>query len=157
MLVGENGVGRRSLARALGFALPRLHRPLAVEYAGPFVFPPPEFLENRRFYRALITTSMECDDLLLLQDATRRTSAFPPGFARIFNRRVWGVVTKTDRADADVPRAQRFLQSAGLQNCYAVSTVTNANGGTGGAGGTGAEGITTLRELRAALFPHMSV
>lgn len=77
MLVGENGVGRRSLARALGFALPRLHRPLAVEYAGPFVFPPPEFLENRRFYRALITTSMECDDLLLLQDAARRTSVFP--------------------------------------------------------------------------------
>jgi len=87
---------------------------------------------------------------VLLQAPPRRTSAFPPGFARIFNRRVWGVVTKTDSAQADVPRAQRFLQSAGLQKYYAVSTVADANSGTG------KEGVATLCDLRTALFPHMS-
>ena len=143
MLIGENGVGRRSLARALGFALLPLQRPMAVEYAGPFVFPPPEFLENRRFYRALITTSMECGVLLLLQDATRRTSVFPPGFARIFNRRVIGVVTKTDSPDADPVRARRFLQNAGLQCCHAISVEGNAP----------AEATEALHALRAELFP----
>lgn len=49
MLMGERGVGRRTVARLLGCTVPDLRRTMAVEYAGEFVFPPPEFLENRRF------------------------------------------------------------------------------------------------------------
>lgn len=142
MLMGENGAGRRSLVHALGFATLPLRRPMAVEYAGPFVFPPPEFLENRRFYRALITTATMCDILLFLQDATRRISAFPPGFARIFTCRILGVITKADSPQADIPRSQRFLQHAGLHNSYAVSVVAAAD----------QESAQALLFLRAQLF-----
>ena len=76
MLMGERGVGRRTLARLLDCTVPYLRRPMAVEYAGEFVFPPSEFLENRRFYRALITLAAECSAILAVQDATRATSAF---------------------------------------------------------------------------------
>ena len=126
MLIGEHGVGRRSLVHALGFAPPAGLCPLAVEYAGPFVLPPPEFMENRRFYRALITSAMECRILVFVQDATRPTSVFPPGFARIFNRTVVGVMTKTDMETANIARAQRFLLSAGTAQAIALSSVTAA-------------------------------
>ncbi|MBI5520486.1 MAG: ethanolamine utilization protein EutP [Desulfovibrio sp.] len=126
MLMGERGAGRHSLVHALGGSATGGLLSLAVEYAGPFVLPPAEFLENRRFYRALITASMECGAVLFVQDATRATSAFPPGFARLYNRGVLGVITKTDRRDADVDRATRFLRNAGLApgQIIAVSAIT---------------------------------
>ena len=139
MLLGERGAGRRSLARALGHAPAFMPQPMAVEFAGRFVIPPPEFLENRRFYRALITVSMDCGTLLFVQDATRRTSAFPPGFARIFNRHVAGIITKTDMPEASIERATRFLNNAGLQNIYAISALSG-------------EGLDTLRQDVPALF-----
>lgn len=121
MLIGEHGVGRRSLVHALGFAPPAGLCPLAVEYAGPFVLPPPEFMENRRFYRALITSAMECRTLVFVQDATRPNSVFPPGFARTFNQRVLGLITKPDSPKANTARAERFLTSAGLQAIHTVN------------------------------------
>lgn len=126
MLMGERGVGRRTVARLLGCTVPDLRRAMAVEYAGEFVFPPPEFLENRRFYHALITLGTECAVILFVQDATRPTSAFPPGFARIFNRTVIGVITKTDMDTASTERARRFLQSAGTTRIAALSSVSLA-------------------------------
>ena len=139
MLLGERGAGRRSLARALGHAPAFMPQPMAVEFAGRFVIPPPEFLENRRFYRALITVSMDCGTLLFVQDATRRTAAFPPGFARIFNRHVAGIITKTDMPEASIERATRFLNNAGLQNIYAISAL-------------GGDGLDTLRQKEPTLF-----
>ena len=139
MLLGERGAGRRSLARALGYAPAFMPQPMAVEFAGRFVIPPPEFLENRRFYRALITVSVDCGTLLFIQDATRRTSAFPPGFARIFNRHVAGIITKTDVPEASIERATRFLNNAGLQNIYAISAVSG-------------EGLDSLRQKEPTLF-----
>ena len=139
MIMGERGAGRRSLARALGQAPVFMPQPLAVEYAGRFIIPPPEFLENRRFYRALITTAADCDSQLFIQDAARRTSAFPPGLARIFNRHVIGIITKTDLPDASLDRAARFLHNAGLQKTYALSVVSG-------------EGMDTLRPNEPARF-----
>ncbi|CAK7058037.1 MAG: Propanediol utilization protein PduV [Desulfovibrio sp.] len=139
MIMGERGAGRRSLARALGQAPAFMPQPMAVEYAGRFVVPPPEFLENRRFYRALITTAADCRCLLFVQDASRRTSAFPPGLARIFNRHVIGIITKIDLPDASPDRAARFLHQAGLQAVYALSTASG-------------EGLDSLRSCEPALF-----
>ena len=127
MLIGEHGVGRRSLVHALGFAPPAGLCPLAVEYAGPFVLPPPEFMENRRFYRALITSAMECRILVFVQDATRQSSVFPPGFARTFNQRVLGLITKPDSPKANTARAGRFLASAGLQTIHTVNILEGAD------------------------------
>lgn len=126
MLMGERGVGRRTVARQLGCTATDLRRAMAVEYAGNFVFPPPEFLENRRFYCALITLATECSAILAVQDATRTTSAFPPGFARIFNRTVIGVITKTDLPTANIERARRFLHSAGTNQIVVFSAATGA-------------------------------
>jgi ethanolamine utilization protein EutP len=88
---------------------------MAVEYCGPFINTPGEFLENRRFYPALITTAAECDIVLMLVNATHNTSLIPPQFASMFNRAVLGVVTCADAPRVDVERARRFLLSAGVR------------------------------------------
>jgi ethanolamine utilization protein EutP len=124
MLIGETGAGKSSLISALSGEHFVSRRPMALEFCGPFINTPGEFLENRRFYHALITTAADCEILLMVQDATRRTSVFPPQFAPIFNRTVLGVVTNTDAPDANPERAERFLHSAGAREMYRVSTAT---------------------------------
>jgi ethanolamine utilization protein EutP len=124
MLIGETGAGKRSLIRALsGEALPpRL--PMSVEFHGPFINTPGEFLENRRFYRHLITAAVDCDIVAFVQDATRRASLFPPLFAASFNRKLVGVVSKTDAEGADPERAERLLRNAGAKDIFRMSVQT---------------------------------
>ena len=135
MLIGEGHSGKSTLIRALsdlGY-VPR--KVLALDFYRNFVNTPSEFLENRRFYPALITAAADCDVLLFIQDATRATCQLPPAFAAMFNRRVIGVITKSDAPGADPDRARRFLRNAGVKEILALSL----NEGTG------------LEELRAAL------
>lgn len=124
MLVGAAGAGRRSLAKALfPCDISAVQHVMAAQYCGPFVFPPPEFLENRRFYHMLITLGAECDTLFFVQSATSAISVFPPGFACTFNRTVVGIASKSDAPNADTDRATRLLRTAGVQDIRLVSTV----------------------------------
>ena len=124
MLIGETGAGKSALIQALTGQSCSPSRSMAVTFCGQFINTPGEFLENRRFYRALITTAADCDILAMLQDATRRASLFPPKFAAMFNRRVLGVVTKADGDAADVERAERFLRNAGAVDILRWCTKT---------------------------------
>lgn len=127
MLIGEWKSGKSSLIRALSRADYMPRKVLAVDFFGRFVNTPSEFLENRRFYPALITAAADCDLLVFVQDAIRRSCQIPPAFASMFNRRVIGVITKTDLPDADVRRARRFLENAGVRDIFCVS-VTEGSG-----------------------------
>lgn len=124
MLVGETGAGKSGLIRALSGGAARCGRALAVEHIGGFINTPGEFLENRRFYSAIITAAADCEALLLLQDSTRRTSLFPPQFAAMFNRKVIGVISKIDSPSSRPELAERFLHSAGARKIVRVSAET---------------------------------
>lgn len=124
MLVGETFSGKSSLIKALSDQEYQPKRAMAVEYCGQFINTPGEFLENRRFYHALITTSADCDILALVQDATRRSSLFPPLFGSMFNRQVIGIISKSDSADANLQRAQLFLENAGVKDIIVTSSMT---------------------------------
>ncbi len=127
ILIGEWKSGKSSLIRALSGADYASRKVLAIDFFRNFVNTPSEFLENRRFYSALITASAECDMLAFVQDAARRSCQIPPAFASMFNRRVIGVVTKIDLPEADIDRARRFLHNAGVREIFCVS-VTQGTG-----------------------------
>lgn len=124
MLIGETLVGKSSLVRELSGKEYSSHRAMAVEYCGQFINTPGEFLENSRFYHALITSSADCDILALVQDATRRNSLFPPLFASMFNRQVIGVVSKQDSREANTKLARVFLHNAGVKDIVLTSSKT---------------------------------
>lgn len=134
MLVGETGAGKSSLIRALSGENFISRNAMSVEYCGRFVNTPGAFLENRRFYRALISTSADCGIVLLVQDACRISSLFPPQFVTAFNRKTVGVISKIDASEAKIQRAERFLQNAGVKDIVQVSA---AHG----------EGLDVLRDL----------
>ena len=115
MLIGEGHSGKSTVIQALTGQDYRPRQALAPVYFRNFVDTPGEFLENRRFYRSLITASMTCDILLFIQDATRSSCLLPPGFAAMFNRVVAGFVSKCDHEQANIARAEKFLRNAGVK------------------------------------------
>ncbi|MBQ4077077.1 MAG: ethanolamine utilization protein EutP [Mailhella sp.] len=124
MLIGEWRSGKSTLIRILSRSDYRPRKVFAVDHHGDFVNTPSEFLENRRWYPALITASAHCDILIFVQDATRTTCQIAPSLDAMFNRKVIGVITKTDLPEANVARAERFLRNAGVRDMYAVSLAT---------------------------------
>lgn len=121
MLVGEQASGKGRLISLLTGGRWQERRVMAVEYCGPFINTPGEFLENRRFYPALITAAMDCSLICFLQNARSQTSLFPPRFASMFNCATLGLITACDAPEASLARAGRFLQAAGLAQWLPVS------------------------------------
>ena len=81
MLIGEWRSGKSTLIRTLSRSDYRPRKVFAVDHHGDFVNTPSEFLENRRWYPALITASAHCDILIFVQDATRTTCQIAPSLA----------------------------------------------------------------------------
>jgi ethanolamine utilization protein EutP len=131
MFIGETGAGKTTLIHVLSgenFADLKKNpkKTMAVEFIGQFIDTPGEFIENRRFYRALITTSADCQIVAMLQDSTSKTSLFPPKFSSIFNRKVVGIITKTDINEGKAERAEKFLKNAGAKEIIFASSKTGA-------------------------------
>ena len=134
MLIGEWHSGKSSLIRTLSRSDYRPRKVFAVDHHGDFMNTPSEFLENRRWYPALITASAHCDTLIFVQDATRSSCQIAPSLAAMFNRRVIGVITKIDLPEANVGRAERFLRNAAVREIHRVSLATG-------------EGLPELRQM----------
>jgi ethanolamine utilization protein EutP len=123
LLVGKAGSGKTSLIQSLQGHEVVYRKTQAIVFDGIFVDSPGEFLENRRLLPALLTSSTNCQIVALVQDATGTTSSFSPGFASMFNKRVVGIVTKTDKESGCPERAEEFLRRAGVKDIIRTSAV----------------------------------
>ncbi len=124
MLIGETFSGKSSLIQALSKEVYTPRRRMAVEYFGRFINTPGEFLENRRFYHALVTSAADCDILIFVQDTTRKTCLFPPLFASMFCRKIIGISSKIDKDNSNRDLSQRFLKGAGVKDIFKTRTIT---------------------------------
>ncbi len=123
LLVGKTGSGKTSLIQSFQGREVVYRKTQAITFDGIFVDSPGEFLENRRLLPALLTSSTNCNTVALIQDATANSSSFSPGFAAMFNRRVIGIVTKTDKESSCPERAEGFLRRAGVKEIIRTSAV----------------------------------
>ena len=123
MLIGKTGCGKTTLSQAMQGLTLVYRKTQAVSYTDWIVDTPGEFIENRRFYSALLASSTACDVIAFVQDATAPNSIFPPKFATMFNKPAIGIVTKTDLACANGERAEKFLHWAGATTIFHTSSL----------------------------------
>lgn len=135
MLVGAVGAGKTTLIKALSQSDDPVTKTQAIQYQARSIDTPGEYMENPMFYRALFSTSLEAQAVLLIQDASKGQSIFPPGFAQAFPKKTIGIVSKIDHPDADVERAIGFLQKLCVNG--PIVTVSALTG----------EGVEKLRHL----------
>lgn len=123
LLVGKTGSGKTTLTQALLGEDLQYKKTQAVSYEGCFIDTPGEYLENRRYYTALLASSTQCDLIGLVQDGTASNSVFPPKFASMFTKKVIGIVSKLDHEKCDRARAEKFLRWAGVEKIFCTSSV----------------------------------
>jgi len=77
-------------------------------------------------YRALITTAVDADTVLLLQSATDPVCMFSPGMGSMFQKPMVGVVTKADMVqnEAQLAQAETYLRLAGADPIFLISSLT---------------------------------
>lgn len=123
LLIGKTGSGKTTLSQALEGTVLQYKKTQAVSYSGCVVDTPGEYLENRRYYNALIASSTQCDVIGLIQDGTVTNSVFPPKFASMFTKKVIGIVSKLDLDSCNKDRAEKFLRWAGVEEIVCISSV----------------------------------
>lgn len=74
-----------------------------------------------------MTTANDAQLLVVVQDATRPRSNFPPLYFTLINKPTIGVMTKIDLPTADVERASALLRQAGVRGeIFPVSAITGS-------------------------------
>lgn len=91
-----------------------------------FIFDTPgEYLEMVSYRGALSVTSVEANIIVFVQSATDTGTCFPPAYAALFCKPVFGVVTKADVATKDqIENAETHLKMAGAHKIFVVSSIT---------------------------------
>jgi ethanolamine utilization protein EutP len=113
MIIGAIGSGKSTLTQALLGSKDDVKKTQSLNYQDWIVDTPGEYSENPLYYKAIMATSLEVSHVILVQDATKAHTIFPPGFALgIANKTPIGVVTKTDHPQANAGRAEQLLRKA---------------------------------------------
>lgn len=127
MVVGAVGAGKSTILAALQGNLDGVKKTQIIEFGARMVDTPGEYIENPRFYRALLSTALQVDYVLFVQDATGDRSVFPPGIGQLFPGYSIGIITKVDHPDANVERAKGLLNHLALKGkgeVFEVSALT---------------------------------
>lgn len=136
IMVGKSGAGKTTLTQAL---LGKKLEPLktqCTDFHDKIIDIPGEYLENPRFYNAIITMAFDADIMVLVCEANSEANYFPPNFGAMFNMKVIGVITKLDIEDDELmlEKVKASLLQAGATEVFTVSAVTN-------------EGVGALKKL----------
>ncbi|MFZ7101203.1 MAG: EutP/PduV family microcompartment system protein [Peptococcaceae bacterium] len=126
MVVGPVQSGKSTLINALNDCILPLKKTQDVIYGRSTIDTPGAYLENPGMYRYLIALAQDASCVLILVDQSRPVQVYPPGFAKVFNCPVVGVITKIDLAVQNAPRAREQLKRAGVFEPYfAISLPDN--------------------------------
>lgn len=123
ILVGKTGCGKTTLTQAINKHMIKYKKTQTMEYHNNILDTPGEYIENRRFYNALITSSFDCDIIGLVQDCTDNGCIFPPNFVSMFNKEVIGFITKIDCQEGNIKYAEKCLRNAGANKIFKVSSL----------------------------------
>ena len=128
MLWGGVGAGKTTLLNALqAKAASPARKTQMIDYSGWGIDTPGEYSEMGHLRRHLISTSTDVQLLLVVHDATRPATNFPPNYFSMFLQPTIGVVTKVDMSAADPQRAAAILRQIGVTGeIFYVSAITGS-------------------------------
>lgn len=126
IFIGETGCGKTTLAQWLQHEEQVYHKTQQVYYFDDSIDTPGEFMENRYYYNALVSASVDAEVVAFIQDITSSQNLFPPFFSSRFTKPVIGIITKIDLiTDSSVLEvAHKRLELAGARKIFPLSAIT---------------------------------
>lgn len=125
IFIGKTGCGKTTLCQKLSELEIKYKKTQSIEVYDNAIDTPGEYLENRNYYSALITTAVDAKIIALVADATEEECYLAPGFAGTFARTVIGIITKIDKVKdpTHIERLEERLKMAGVSHIFKVDTI----------------------------------
>ena len=124
LLVGRTSAGKTTLTQALQGREIKYEKTQSVFNYDGIIDTPGEYAENRILGRALALYAYEADVVGLLLASDDVYSLYSPNIVSMANREVIGIITKTDKEEANIPQTERWLEIAGCKKIFKVSALT---------------------------------
>ncbi len=124
IFIGRSGSGKTTLTQVLKGESIEYAKTQYVNYYNTIIDTPGEYAENRNLGCALALYAYEADVVGLLVSACEPYSLFGPNITSGVNREVIGIITQTDRRDANVPMVKQWLENAGCIRIFEISAYT---------------------------------
>lgn len=124
ILMGRSECGKTTLTQALKGDVISYHKTQYINHYDVVIDTPGEYAETTTLARALALYSYEADVVGLLLNAAEPYSLYPPCCAAVCTRPVIGIVTQIDREDGNPDRAYHWLEMAGCNPVFRVSSYT---------------------------------
>lgn len=123
--VGEVDAGKSALIDALIDQETQTGKTQApIFYRGGVIDTPGEFVDNRAWNGALLSTISTVKTIVILQPATAKAMHTPSGLLRVYpNKNIVGVVSKTDEEGADIHHAAQLLKRYGVPEPYFYTSI----------------------------------
>ncbi|TKB56577.1 EutP/PduV family microcompartment system protein [Ferrimonas aestuarii] len=88
-------------------------------YRGRVIDTPGEFIDNRAWNNALLSTISMVKTVVCLQPANAKRFSPVPGLLNVYaNKNIVGVISKTDVDDADIELAKSLMREANIPEPY---------------------------------------
>jgi ethanolamine utilization protein EutP len=130
VLVGSVGCGKTALMQALlGNEGEVLKTQAAVFHDNQVIDTPGEFIGRRNYYGALLATIVDVSTIVYLQPANSVIFSLPAGLLHVYpDKRVMGVISKTDLPDAEVAAASKVLSDNGIAEPHFATSAATGSG-----------------------------
>lgn len=136
IFIGETGSGKTTLMQILNDWEIKYHKTQQVYFTDNVIDTPGEFMENRFYYNALVSSAVGADCVAIVQSITSKQNYFPPCFSSRFTKPMIGIITKTDleHSEDEFDLAKKRLRLAGAKKIFSLSSVNQ-------------DGISSLKEF----------
>lgn len=126
IFVGETGSGKTTLSQWLQQKERVYHKTQQVYYFDDSIDTPGEFMENRFYYNALVSASVDAQIVAFVQNIQGTQNYFPPFFSARFTKPTIGIITKIDliKDDQALVIARKRLELAGAKKIFEVSLIS---------------------------------
>ncbi len=125
IIAGNVASGKTTLCQYLNGEKIEYKKTQSVEVINSIIDTPGEYFQQRRYLRAIISSSTDTEVMIFVLDPTQEQSCLRSGLASSFLMDVIGVITKIEIASAaQIERGKELLRLAGVERVFAVSAVT---------------------------------
>lgn len=99
-----------------------------IYYPGSVIDTPGEYVDNRAWNGPLLSTISTVNTIVYLQPANAQHFSAPSGLLRVYpNKKLIGVISKVDIDDANIERAEKLLETNGIQGPYFYTSIHDDN------------------------------
>lgn len=141
MVIGPTGCGKTTLVNAINDYNGPLRKTQNIIYGEKTMDVPGAYIENAWMYKHLIAAAQDASHVLILIDQSKCDDVYSPGFAKVFQVPVIGVITKSDLGSENEELANQKLKRLGITEPWFRVSVPSGTG---------------LRELKEYIFKNES-